>query len=53
MVEMRLYHYYRQGVCACPIYIIIAINTFKVLMRQNDNRCLIPRFPRYVKVYGF
>jgi uncharacterized protein len=32
MVAVRLYHYYRQGVCACPIYISMAINTFKVLV---------------------
>lgn len=30
MAAVPLYHYYRQGVCACPIYIRIAINTFKV-----------------------
>ena len=53
MVAVRVYHYYRQGVCACPIYISTAINTFKVLVYQNDNRYLTPLFPRYVKVYGF
>ena len=53
MVAVWLYHYYRQDVHACPIYIRIAINTLKVLICQNDNRDLIPRFPRYVKVYSF
>ncbi len=42
MVAVRLYHYYRQGVCACPIYIIITINTLKVLFCRYDRRCLTP-----------
>lgn len=42
MVAVRLYHYYRQGVCACPIYINITINTLKVLVCQHGNRCLTP-----------
>lgn len=35
MVAVRLYHYYRQGVCACPIYIRVVIDTFEVLIYQN------------------
>ena len=50
MVAVRVYHYYRQGVCACPIYIRIAINTFKVLIHQHDRLYLTPRFSKYVKV---
>jgi hypothetical protein len=57
MVAVRLYHYYRQGVCACPIYISIAIDTFKVsidvIACRNDRQYLTPSFRRYVKVYYF
>jgi hypothetical protein len=42
MVAVPLYHYYRQGVCACPIYIRIVIDIFKLLIAvkvdRNDNR---------------
>jgi hypothetical protein len=55
MVAVGLYHYYRQGICACPIYIKTVTDTFKVLIVgkvcRRDNRYLTPFFPRYVKIH--
>lgn len=52
MVAVQLYPYYKQGICACPIYIEAVINTYKVLISieacRNDNPAPTPRFPKYV-----
>jgi hypothetical protein len=42
MVAVGLYHYYRQGVYTCPIYIKDIINTFKVLITGKARQRLKP-----------